>query len=282
MTYWPDLPRKLQSRVAAQLQRDNVLGSFPGVHQAVPMPEASFKELGQALAAASEPLQLEAGDRLVEEGQPAPQLFLMEEGQMELSSAAVQGEARFRAPAWVGLTAIFAAEVPDCGRQLATVEAVSDCRLWAVDAAVVRHHLLVRSPTVLLFMAEMLRRNASSLAGQLQALPAEQQGDQYAGLLATLQRIARGMDGVIEMLESRKEAEEGQRGARQGGGAAAGKATDGTTRHAKVSPVAAGWRPSVISTADSLSSVSVVQRGGEPAASSLLFDIVLGTGAIDG
>ena len=134
--------------------------------------EGEKQLLAQLLAEASVPLHVASGRRLYTVGDTASKIYLLDEGQL-MTAVGLRVGAKFEAPALVGMSALFAAEVPECRSRLHTVRAVSNCRLWVVDAAYLRHRLAALAPGALLRVLGHFIDVSGGILSRMEALPPE-------------------------------------------------------------------------------------------------------------
>eukprot|EP00887_Chlorella_sp_A99_P007803 scaffold20.g7803.t1 len=198
--FWPDLPRVLQTQVARALQQNALQGAFSGGLMSS-LPPAELDEFREALAAASEPTQLQADAVLMAERQEAVSLFLVEEGRLRVSSDAVAQEATAAGPALTGLAALFAGEVPECALYTLSIEAVTECHVWTVHADTLWRLALQRCPLVLLELTRTYAAAATKAAAGLEQLPPEQQGPHWGAHAERMRALGAGMAALIARLE---------------------------------------------------------------------------------
>ncbi len=116
------------------------------------------------------PRYLPAGGALWSAGDAAGEIFVLDEGTLELAAAA--GFERFAAPtsapALVGGAALYAEAGPALRRRHLSARALTPCRLWALDAPALRRRLAADAPDIAAALARaylaLLRRKAAVLA----------------------------------------------------------------------------------------------------------------------
>jgi len=112
------------------------------------LPEAAKQTFMEVIRMHGEPMKIKAKDVLFEKNDKAEHFYLLDEGEIKMSSTAAASYI-VPAPAVIGIWALAGVDVDACATCLASGTAQTACRLWKIDARV-SYLLETRCPEVLM------------------------------------------------------------------------------------------------------------------------------------
>jgi len=143
-----DLPPSLRLRVAGEMQSGVLKETIFSSSRYDNLPETAKQTFMEVIRMHGEPMKIKAKDVLFEKNDKAEHLYLLDEGEIKMSSTAAASYV-VPAPAVIGIWALAGVDVDACAICLASGTAQTACRLWKIDARVL-YLLEARCPEVLM------------------------------------------------------------------------------------------------------------------------------------